>query len=62
MYVSFPQIIGWSMWFSDYVFLERNWAKDESTLKVLLDPLAKLICLTPTGLYNLIGFTHAGKF
>ncbi|XP_021894090.1 1-acyl-sn-glycerol-3-phosphate acyltransferase 3-like [Carica papaya] len=26
-------IIGWSMWFSDYVFLERNWAKDESTLK-----------------------------
>ncbi|KAI9194354.1 hypothetical protein LWI28_005300 [Acer negundo] len=27
------QIIGWSMWFSDYVFLERNWAKDENTLK-----------------------------
>ncbi|KAL5766591.1 hypothetical protein ACOSP7_017208 [Xanthoceras sorbifolium] len=26
-------IIGWSMWFSDYVFLERNWAKDENTLK-----------------------------
>ncbi|OMO78002.1 Phospholipid/glycerol acyltransferase [Corchorus olitorius] len=26
-------IIGWSMWFSDYVFLERNWAKDEETLK-----------------------------
>ncbi|KAK2641103.1 hypothetical protein Ddye_022866 [Dipteronia dyeriana] len=26
-------IIGWSMWFSDYVFLERNWAKDENRLK-----------------------------
>lgn len=23
------------MWFSDYVFLERQWAKDEITLKVL---------------------------
>ncbi|KAK6925641.1 Phospholipid/glycerol acyltransferase [Dillenia turbinata] len=27
------QIIGWSMWFSEYVFLERSWAKDETTLK-----------------------------
>ncbi|CAL1409556.1 unnamed protein product [Linum trigynum] len=26
-------IIGWSMWFSDYVFLTRSWDKDESTLK-----------------------------
>ncbi|EEF48890.1 1-acyl-sn-glycerol-3-phosphate acyltransferase 3 [Ricinus communis] len=26
-------IIGWSMWFSDYLFLERSWAKDETTLK-----------------------------
>ncbi|CAN8288312.1 unnamed protein product [Cochlearia groenlandica] len=26
-------IIGWSMWFSDYIFLERNWSKDENTLK-----------------------------
>jgi len=26
-------IIGWSMWFSDYVFLERSWAKDEGTLQ-----------------------------
>ncbi|XP_043813558.1 1-acyl-sn-glycerol-3-phosphate acyltransferase 3 isoform X3 [Manihot esculenta] len=26
-------IIGWSMWFSDYLFLERRWAKDETTLK-----------------------------
>lgn len=23
------------MWFSEYLFLERSWAKDESTLKVL---------------------------
>jgi hypothetical protein len=28
------QVIGWSMWFSEYLFLERNWAKDERTLKV----------------------------
>ncbi|XP_043693109.1 1-acyl-sn-glycerol-3-phosphate acyltransferase 2-like isoform X3 [Telopea speciosissima] len=27
------QVIGWSMWFSEYLFLERSWAKDESTLK-----------------------------
>ncbi|GAB4856048.1 1-acyl-sn-glycerol-3-phosphate acyltransferase 2 [Ancistrocladus abbreviatus] len=26
-------VIGWSMWFSEYVFLERSWDKDESTLK-----------------------------
>ncbi|GAB2218377.1 hypothetical protein Droror1_Dr00001599 [Drosera rotundifolia] len=26
-------VIGWSMWFSDYIFLERSWDKDESTLK-----------------------------
>ncbi|KAG6607487.1 1-acyl-sn-glycerol-3-phosphate acyltransferase 2, partial [Cucurbita argyrosperma subsp. sororia] len=26
-------VIGWSMWFSEYLFLERSWAKDEITLK-----------------------------
>ncbi|CAM8889217.1 unnamed protein product [Rhodiola kirilowii] len=29
----FLPIIGWSMWFSDYIFLERRWAKDENTLE-----------------------------
>lgn len=29
----FLPVIGWSMWFSEYVFLERSWAKDENTLK-----------------------------
>ncbi|KAJ6864470.1 1-acyl-sn-glycerol-3-phosphate acyltransferase 2-like [Populus alba x Populus x berolinensis] len=29
----FLPVIGWSMWFSEYLFLERNWAKDEHTLK-----------------------------
>lgn len=29
----FLPVMGWSMWFSEYVFLERNWAKDETTLK-----------------------------
>ncbi|XP_011020321.1 PREDICTED: 1-acyl-sn-glycerol-3-phosphate acyltransferase 2 [Populus euphratica] len=29
----FLPVIGWSMWFSEYLFLERNWAKDENTLK-----------------------------
>ncbi|KAF2583577.1 hypothetical protein F2Q68_00006751 [Brassica cretica] len=28
----FP-IIGWSMWFSEYIFLEKSWAKDEKILK-----------------------------
>ncbi|XP_008813483.1 1-acyl-sn-glycerol-3-phosphate acyltransferase PLS1-like isoform X1 [Phoenix dactylifera] len=30
----FLPVIGWSMWFAEYLFLERNWAKDENTLKL----------------------------
>ncbi|KAF3526625.1 hypothetical protein F2Q69_00049319 [Brassica cretica] len=30
----------WSVWFSEYLFLERNWAKDESTLKSDLQRLS----------------------
>lgn len=30
----FLPVVGWSMWFSDYVFVDRCWAKDENTLKV----------------------------
>ncbi|KAL9155207.1 hypothetical protein ABFS82_10G166700 [Erythranthe guttata] len=26
-------VIGWAMWFSEHLFLERSWATDESTLK-----------------------------
>ncbi|KAL6565417.1 hypothetical protein OROHE_004472 [Orobanche hederae] len=26
-------VIGWSMWFSGFIFLERNWAKVEDTMK-----------------------------
>ncbi|KAJ0100082.1 hypothetical protein Patl1_20570 [Pistacia atlantica] len=29
----FLPVIGWSMWFSEYLFLERSWAKDEGTIK-----------------------------
>jgi len=29
----FLPVIGWSMWFAEYLFLERSWAKDENTLK-----------------------------
>ncbi|XP_019166068.1 PREDICTED: 1-acyl-sn-glycerol-3-phosphate acyltransferase 2-like [Ipomoea nil] len=32
-------VIGWSMWFSEYLFLERSWAKDETTLKSGLQQL-----------------------
>lgn len=35
----FLPVIGWSMWFSEYLFLERNWAKDERTLKSGLQQL-----------------------
>ncbi|KAK9682992.1 hypothetical protein RND81_10G111200 [Saponaria officinalis] len=35
----FLPVIGWSMWFSEYLFLERSWAKDESTLKIGLERL-----------------------
>ncbi|KAG4972401.1 hypothetical protein JHK82_038072 [Glycine max] len=27
------QVLGWSMWFAEYIFLERNWTKDETSLK-----------------------------
>ncbi|MED6215711.1 1-acyl-sn-glycerol-3-phosphate acyltransferase 2 [Stylosanthes scabra] len=30
----FLPVIGWSMWFAEYLFLERSWAKDESTIKL----------------------------
>ncbi|TXG70464.1 hypothetical protein EZV62_005399 [Acer yangbiense] len=36
----FLPVIGWSMWFSEYLFLERSWAKDENTLKVWLTSLS----------------------
>ncbi|CAA3028269.1 1-acyl-sn-glycerol-3-phosphate acyltransferase 2-like [Olea europaea var. sylvestris] len=29
----FLPVLGWSMWFSGFLFLERTWAKDENTLK-----------------------------
>ncbi|KAI3811704.1 hypothetical protein L1987_21433 [Smallanthus sonchifolius] len=35
----FLPVIGWSMWFSEYLFLERKWAKDESTRKAGLHRL-----------------------
>ncbi|THF99520.1 hypothetical protein TEA_002972 [Camellia sinensis var. sinensis] len=35
----FLPVIGWSMWFSEYLFLERSWAKDEKTLKSGLQQL-----------------------
>ncbi|KAM1256129.1 hypothetical protein COP1_030396 [Malus domestica] len=31
--IMFLPVIGWSMWFSEYVFLQRRWTKDEGTLK-----------------------------
>ncbi|XP_004503603.1 1-acyl-sn-glycerol-3-phosphate acyltransferase 3-like [Cicer arietinum] len=31
--VKYLPVLGWSMWFADFLFLERNWAKDEVTLK-----------------------------
>ncbi|XP_009395596.2 1-acyl-sn-glycerol-3-phosphate acyltransferase PLS1 [Musa acuminata AAA Group] len=35
----FLPVIGWSMWFAEYLFLERSWAKDETTLKLGLQRL-----------------------
>lgn len=32
-------VMGWSMWFSEYIFLERSWAKDEETLKASFQSL-----------------------
>ncbi|KAF3778457.1 1-acyl-sn-glycerol-3-phosphate acyltransferase 2 [Nymphaea thermarum] len=35
----FLPVFGWSMFFSEYVFLERSWAKDQATLKAGLQML-----------------------
>ncbi|KAI3449952.1 hypothetical protein Pfo_006617 [Paulownia fortunei] len=35
----FLPVIGWSMWFSGYIFLERSWAKDENTMKAGFEAL-----------------------
>nr|QYJ54459.1 lysophosphatidic acid acyltransferase 2 [Consolida ajacis] len=42
--LKFLPVIGWTMWFSEYLFLERNWAKDESTLKSGLRRLEDFPC------------------
>ncbi|CAJ2660937.1 unnamed protein product [Trifolium pratense] len=31
--VKYLPVIGWSMWFAEFLFLERNWEKDEAALK-----------------------------
>ncbi|XP_057451691.1 1-acyl-sn-glycerol-3-phosphate acyltransferase 3-like [Lotus japonicus] len=31
--VKYLPVIGWSMWFAEFLFLERNWTKDELALK-----------------------------
>lgn len=28
------QVVGWSMWFTEFLFIERSWDKDEKKLKV----------------------------
>lgn len=35
----FLPVIGWSMSFSEYIFLERSWVKDETTLKTSFQSL-----------------------
>ncbi|WVY99358.1 hypothetical protein V8G54_025428 [Vigna mungo] len=31
--VKYLPVLGWSMWFAEYIFLERSWQKDETSLK-----------------------------
>ncbi|KAK7832968.1 1-acyl-sn-glycerol-3-phosphate acyltransferase 2 [Quercus suber] len=40
-------VIGWSMWFSGYVFVERNWAKDENTLKGFVSAVSHMRSFVP---------------
>eukprot|EP01059_Diplonema_ambulator_P027689 TRINITY_DN4614_c0_g1_i1.p2 TRINITY_DN4614_c0_g1~~TRINITY_DN4614_c0_g1_i1.p2 ORF type:complete len:380 (+),score=63.70 TRINITY_DN4614_c0_g1_i1:58-1197(+) len=47
-------ILGWSWWLSDYVFLSRDWSKDENTLKKTFETLRSYpfkfwICLFAEG-------------
>ncbi|GAB2266984.1 1-acyl-sn-glycerol-3-phosphate acyltransferase 2 [Dionaea muscipula] len=37
--LKFLPVLGWSMWFSEYLFLERSWVKDETILKLGLERL-----------------------
>ncbi|KAK8923952.1 1-acyl-sn-glycerol-3-phosphate acyltransferase PLS1 [Platanthera zijinensis] len=45
----FLPVIGWSMWFAEYLFLERSWAKDEQTLYIFF-------CILQSGLERLKDF------
>ncbi|KAI7996060.1 1-acyl-sn-glycerol-3-phosphate acyltransferase 2 [Camellia lanceoleosa] len=52
----FANSLCWSIWFSEYLFLERSWAKDERTLKQLQDfPLPFWLALFVEGTH----FTQA---
>jgi 1-acyl-sn-glycerol-3-phosphate acyltransferase len=52
LFCSLLQVIGWSMWFAEYLFLERSWAKDEKTLRSRLFPFI----LRNLNLTNKIGY------
>lgn len=63
--VTFPdtyilQIIGWSMWFSDYIFLDRSWAKDETTLKVSF--FIRLLCSVLNLSTKCVSYIYLTKF
>ncbi|CAA0833464.1 1-acyl-sn-glycerol-3-phosphate acyltransferase 2 [Striga hermonthica] len=38
--VIYLPVIGWSMWFAGFIFLERNWSKDEGTMKLGFESLS----------------------
>ncbi|XP_044468180.1 1-acyl-sn-glycerol-3-phosphate acyltransferase 2-like isoform X2 [Mangifera indica] len=43
----FLPVIGWSMWFSEYLFLERSWAKDEGTIKGFVAAVSHMRSFVP---------------
>ncbi|XP_057982424.1 1-acyl-sn-glycerol-3-phosphate acyltransferase 2 isoform X2 [Malania oleifera] len=45
--LKFLPVYGWSMWFSEYLFLERSWAKDENTLKGFVSAVSHMRTFVP---------------
>ena len=59
-FAHFLQVIGWSMWFAEYLFLERSWAKDEKTLKVTPHLTCTMHPSFPFSHSELFNFAYSG--
>eukprot|EP00116_Pleurobrachia_bachei_P003204 sb/3463466/ len=51
----FLPVVGWYMWFTDYLFLSRNWVKDQSAIRKICKTWAKYDPVENSNFYVLYG-------